>query len=355
MREQLVSCEFKFSDAITASGADGVIPTSFTGEAYSGGVASSWMGKSAIDLSSVQEPKKSMFSLVNHDENQRAGHCAIKNTGSSILIDGKFFTNDHGSRVAKEFSEGAPWDFSVGFDAVATFFDHPTEITVNGQQLILDVLFTKARVTEVSFVVAGADPNTTAIAFSKKGKDTMPDAATITELNRTIQVEMAAKNTAIAELSAVKAERDEVKAKFAAVTDSLTEATTALADMTIQFNAAKAKMAEMREASRKSEIKALFSAIGREFSDDSAKPYMDMSGEQFEFIASELKSIHSKYSAHPDGRDSSLFKEQANGNTVDNAAKLKAMAEKYRADNPAVTYQQALSAVLQANPHLYSA
>ena len=53
-------------------------PTGFSGIAYSGGVVPNygWYGDSAIDIGSLSIPDQ-MFALVNHDPDQRAGHCRV--------------------------------------------------------------------------------------------------------------------------------------------------------------------------------------------------------------------------------------------------------------------------------------
>ena len=61
-----------FAPDITVDESSG-LPTGFSGIAYSGGVVPNygWYGASAIDMGSVSIPDQ-MFSLVNHDPDQRA-------------------------------------------------------------------------------------------------------------------------------------------------------------------------------------------------------------------------------------------------------------------------------------------
>lgn len=43
-----------------------------------------------------------------------------------------------------------------------------------------------------------------------------------------------------------------------------------------------------KKSARETEIKTLFAAIGREYSEEKAKPYFDYSDEQFAFISADL-------------------------------------------------------------------
>lgn len=107
-----------FSPDITVDETNG-IPTGFSGIAYSGGVVPNygWYGDSAIDIGSLSIPDQ-MFALVNHDPDQRAGHCRVWIDGSAIHIAGQFSRmTAAGQSVAGEFMEKAPgncrWDSTL--------------------------------------------------------------------------------------------------------------------------------------------------------------------------------------------------------------------------------------------------
>lgn len=277
-----------FAPDITVDESSG-LPTGFSGIAYSGGVVPNfgWYGNSAIDMGSVSIPDQ-MFALVNHDPDQRAGHCRVWIEGSTIRVAGQFSKiTDAGKSVAGEFKEKAPWKLSVGFNANSEEMSPPQTVDLNGQSLSLSTIFRNARILEVSFVPADADPNTTVAAFAAPSP-TPP------------QEPLMADDTRLADL-----ERQ-------------------VADLTVQLSAEKTRadtaetaLSTYRTEARMSAVKVLFSDCGLEFSDDKAKPYLDMSDLSFSAVSEALKAKAPARSADP-----SLFKatvpngQQSTGETV---------------------------------------
>lgn len=267
-----------FSPDITVDETNG-IPTGFSGIAYSGGVVPNygWYGDSAIDIGSLSIPDQ-MFALVNHDPDQRAGHCRVWIDGSAIHVAGQFSRmTAAGQSVAGEFMEKAPWKLSVGFNANSEDMSPPQTVNINGQSLTLSTIFRNARILEVSFVPADADPNTTVAAFAA------PDTPSPTQQQETKSM---ADDTRMADL-----ERQ-------------------VADLTVQLSAEKTRadtaetaLSTYRTEARLSAVKVLFSECGLEFSDDNAKPYLDMSDLSFSAVSDALKT---KTPAR--GADPALFK-----------------------------------------------
>lgn len=258
----------------------GGLPKRFSGVAYSGGLVPGhgWNGDSVIDLSSVVLPEKPVFALVDHDSGQRAGQGRLSLDGQTIQFQGEFFSStDAGKEVAALFAENAPWELSVGFTADAAGFEKPTSVEINGQTLTVSTVFKNARIREVSFVPAGADPNTRVTAFSRS---TTQEA------------------TPVDDIADLKAQVEALRTELATEKAARASAETRLADIQL--------------AARKTEVTALFTALGREdVSDNALKPYLDMNAETFAAVSADLKAMKPAAPAH-------LFTEQAiSGNAPD--------------------------------------
>lgn len=251
---------FTFSPDIARDASSG-LPTGFSGVAYSGGMVPDfgWLGDVAIDLATMSVPDRG-FSLVNHDPNQRAGHFSPALDENQLRVAGVFSkTTESGQSVAGEFSEGAPWKLSIGINGRFESYDRSTQVNVNGQQLIVDGIFRNARLLEVSFVYADADPNTSVSAFSANQKPPEPPMAEDT-------ARIAALETQVAELTA----------KFAAEKTRADTAETALATH--------------KSTARLAAVKALFESTGLEFSDAKAAPYLAMDETAFAAVSEALQS-----------------------------------------------------------------
>ena len=176
--------------------------------------------------------------------------------------------------------EKAPWKLSVGFNANSEEMSPPQTVNINGQSLTLSTIFRNARILEVSFVPADADPNTMVAAFAA------PDTPSPTPLQEPLSM---ADDTRLADL-----ERQ-------------------VADLTVQLSAEKTRadtaetaLSTYRTDAHMAAVKVLFSDCGLEFSDDKAKPYLDMSDLSFSAVSEALKA---KTPAR--GADPSLFKATA--------------------------------------------
>ena len=272
---------FTFSPEI-AIDPNSSLPTGFSGIAYSGGVVPNygWYGDTAIDLASVTFPER-IFALVNHDDEERAGHCRVWLEGDAIRVAGQFSkATEAGQSVAAEFAEGAPWKLSVGFNANVEINDPPRSIDINGRPLIVSAIFRNARILEVSFVPSDADPNTSVSAFSA---------------SPTIKQEPSMSDD-------LKAQVENLTAQLAAANARADTAETALADS--------------RKTARLSAVKALFSVLDREYDDAKAAPYLEMNDAVFAAVSADLQA------AKP-AIDASLFQQSAkNGKAPDTQPQL---------------------------------
>lgn len=293
---------------------EGELPTQFTGTAYSGGVIPNygWFGDVVIDLSSMKTPTKPIFALVNHDVDQRAGKCSIYNTGSAIEVSGTFsHRTSAGKQIAAEFSEGAPFEFSVGISAEFESFNKPASLEVNGQMVQVNGVFRNARVCEVSFVPAGADPNTHAVAFEKQEliENTMEYPMDLTELQEKVNSLTELNADLQTKLSVMQDDHHQVVTDLSAKMDDLS----AKLELEMQRSkeyldrscALENELSEFKASVRMESIKSLFADLNKEFSEESASPYRNLSDEQFAVIAADLRSIQ------PIQMNADLFKELA--------------------------------------------
>ena len=102
--------------------------------------------------------------LFDHDGKRIAGRARLANRGTSLdIVEGIVSeATAAGREVAALMREGHPWELSVGISGAYESCDRRRPTTLNGRSMALDLVMRRARLLEVSFVVAGADPNTSA-------------------------------------------------------------------------------------------------------------------------------------------------------------------------------------------------
>lgn len=262
-----------------ASGA----PRRFRGVAYSGGLVPGYgfLGDVAIDLDGIDLPGQA-FALVNHDPNKIAGKVAPALSGQAIVVEGTLFgSTDAGREVSALFGEEAPWQLSVGINARTEVFDKPTKVQVNGQELTLHAVFRDCSFREVSFVPVGADPHTSAAAFSAtRGKAPMPDTTP-----------------------------DEV----AEIREQLDVAAARIAELEAALEAATSKIAQAETAARMTAVRSLYTELGRDLDDESAAKFAAIPVDLWDVVAAQLRALKP-------AADAALFHEQATGSTGNQAA-----------------------------------
>lgn len=237
------------------------LPTRFSGVAYSGGLIPQFgaFGDAAIDLATLQ-PSERLFMLVNHDPNARAGHGRVWIEDNQIRVEGQFArSTEAGRQIAAEFRDGAPWQLSVGLQYQAQRPKEP--VLVNGQTLAIKTLFAHAAVREVSFVPMGADPHTFVTAFA--ADPTPEDESLSTELE--------------SQIAALQQQNADLQTQLAAEKTAREAAESAVAGVMAQ--------------ARLTAVKALFADVGKEFSDESAAPYLAIPDEAFAALAADLRAL----------------------------------------------------------------
>ena len=80
------------------------------------------------------------------------------------------------------------------------------------------------------------------------------------------------------------AERDKLTARAETAEASVTE-------LTVRAETAESELAEQKRSVREGEVKQLFQATGREFSDDAAKPYIELSDEAFAAVRKDMEAM----------------------------------------------------------------
>lgn len=125
-----------------------------------------------------------------------------------------------------------------------------------------------------------------------------------------------------------KADHDRIVAEMKGEIETAKAAT--LAEKT-RADGLAAQFALQAKQRRTDDVKQLFADCGREFKDEVAKPYVEMSDEAFSAVAKDLRASAKQ-------RDPKLFREQAkDGNggepiKLDTAEKITAKAEQFRAE-----------------------
>lgn len=352
--------------AIEAPSAEDALPKRFSGIAYSGGVVPDYgpFGDVAIDLGTLKLPSKRLFALINHDPNQRAGTLELSTDGNIIRVDGEFMDTTDGFKVASEFKQGAPWEFSVRAQGKKRLVDRKTPIMMNGREMAVDLILSDASIREVSFVPAGADPNTTAIAFSMEDSmsepteatpevEVKPEAATpesevVTEPEPNAEATLSFQVTklttelelAMSTANIFREERDAIQVQLSAVT--------------AERDAFKAELDAIAKQKRHSQVRALFDVMHRDWDDAKAEVYMSLSDEHFSMLQNDIGELYQTLTKdHAPELDASLSAELAvEGVALPTNPLDRAVAE-LRLATPSLTQEQAMARALNANPALY--
>lgn len=257
---------FRSAPASMAAKTDGAA-RKFTGTPYSGNVlAHPYWDAVIFDLSSTSAPNPTPI-LIGHDRNQRAGFATLDIQPGEIKIgDGTLLDNEHGRTVAAESDQGFPWQMSVHIEpASIEHLKAGTTVGVNGQQVSGPcVIFRNNTIREVSFTPTGVDPNTDAHAMSMGASRPQPT-----------------EDQTAMDLKELQARVDELEKGLKASQDETTAANA-------RATAAETALADMRKQTRMSQVKGLFSAIGREYSDEAAAPYLGMDETTFAAVAADL-------------------------------------------------------------------
>jgi hypothetical protein len=163
---------FRFLDPeslITFSG-DATKGNRFLMSAYSGKTfPHPWWGTVAIDLKGLRASGQKMPTLREHMRDRIVGFTESVTIDGTVQVEGSFSqSSPDGQQVKALADEGFPWQASMGLDFATTEFVREGSVAeVNGLTLKgPGTIFRKGMIREVSFAALGADPRTSAEAFS---------------------------------------------------------------------------------------------------------------------------------------------------------------------------------------------
>jgi len=220
-----------------------------------------------IDLETMRGIDRKLPALIGHDRGRIAGYTESVEAGEALEVRGRLLSSTaDGRQVAQASDEGFPWQLSIDarpgrVEEVAS----GEEVTVNGRQLAGPlVVFRDTQVREVSFTPTGVDHNTLGAALSD-------DPETIT-----VETEEAGMGT-----------KDNTSDQGTPTVAQLQEQ---LAAERQAREAAEAQLAEERRARREDEVRHLFADLGREYTEEAAAPYVQMSDEAWQAVSRDMRA-----------------------------------------------------------------
>jgi hypothetical protein len=263
--------QFRAEPATMAGKTEAGGPRKFGGTAYSAMmIRHPYWGAVIFDMATTQAPDPTPI-LIGHDRNQRAGFAKLAIGLDGITIaDGTLLDNASGNAVSSESDAGFPWQMSVHIepDSIEEIKAGGTAI-VNGRSVTGPaVVFRNNTIREVSFTPTGVDRNTDAIALEASAQAT----PSTTKKDSTMNMEELVARVATLE-AGLKAAQDATSAAEARAT------------------AAESQLATIQQDARATAVKALFSAVGREYTEAAAKPYIDMPEALFASVAADMRAI----------------------------------------------------------------
>lgn len=269
----------------------------FEGVAYSGEVITDhWLAPVAFDLSTISIPTP-LPVLYCHEHEEAVGVVDSAEVGDGVKLLGALFSDvdECAKSISDKADRGFPWGLSLGIIPGSIEEVSPgVSYSLNGRNFTGPLtVFKNARVREVSFCSVAADQRTSTSVFSADSDQLSIEVQSMTDTNDQRIVDLEGKLAA-------------ADAKFAAAEARASEAEA-------RAIAAETALKEFAQAARKAEVAEMFSALGREVTDDAIKPYMAMSGEVFSAVKADLVSVATKKKTPAENADPVLFSHQAIG------------------------------------------
>ncbi|MEN8720476.1 MAG: hypothetical protein ABF296_09470 [Oceanococcaceae bacterium] len=249
------------------------LPRQFEGVAYSGGYISRF--GAVIDLTDLRIAD-GMPLLASHNHEQIIGTVTkAANSGRALTVAGELLSDIEpiAEAMAKKAKRGIKYQMSVGlFDASDELVPAGKSVTINGRTFNGPVTVLRGgHVREVSIVPLGADANTSARFFHESPTPTGgPQMPTVEELTAKVA---------------------ELEGQLAASADALIAEKAKAQQLSDQI-AASAK------AQRLEKVEALFAETGREAKDETVAPYLAMSDESFDAVATDMRALRSAVPEH---------------------------------------------------------
>jgi hypothetical protein len=266
---------FNFAVRAEFAAVDAAAPGSrkFSGIAYGGGLITDhpYLGPMVIDIASTkfQTPSPALY-----DHKAPIGVIASATLDNQIRIEGKLFAgvNATAKEVAEMADAGMPWQMSVGvYPGSIEEVSKGQKVKVNGQQFSGPVtVFRNNRIRETSFCALGAATDTGAQVFSVDGDNASQPGAN--------EMDQAEHDRIVADLNG----------KLTKTTEDLATANTQLKATGDRLTALETAQKTKETAERTEQVKALFKAKAIEFSELAAKPYVEMTAEQFAAVSAQM-------------------------------------------------------------------
>lgn len=248
-----------------APGPDGTLPGRFSGVSYSGAFIPGY--DFVVDLAETTVAPD-LPVLFQHDHAALIGMVTrAENTGQELRVDGELFADIDpvAAQVAAKAKRGAKYQQSMGLYG-GHFTRLEAETSINGRPFAAGVeVLRGAEVREVSIVALGADKNTSAHVF-KPNQESRP----VADQTQTINDLTAQLDAMRGQVQALTSERDTLQGRVAEL---------------------EGQVQAQRQATRLSAVRELFAGIGREFSEDAARPYAAMSDEAFAAVSADLRAM----------------------------------------------------------------
>ena len=252
------------------------------GLAYSGDAVVQWGERFVIDLETL-ETSTPLALLFQHRHSQSVGVIEqIANDGRKLAIEeGRLFAGIESDplprQIAEKAARGFPYELSVGvYDATTERVPEGKSVAVNGRRFQGPITVIRNGVLrEISVVSLGADANTQAdIAAQAQADLSTQEDKTMPDPHQGAGGDHPAGDNA-----------------------QLVELTSRVAELQQQLDAAKQRadqaeqtLAEFRKKVRLSDVKRLLSDIGVEYSEEAAKPYMELSDDAFSAMAEQVRA-----------------------------------------------------------------
>lgn len=249
----------------------------FEGTAYTGAPVQGLFERIIVDLESTTNPGQ-LPALMGHDRDKIAGVVSSVDIGQEIKVSGQLSqATEYGGQVAQLSDEGFPWQLSIHVNPSRLEEVQPGQTaTVNGREFQgPGLIYRDNTISEVSFTPTGKDSGTSARALAD-GDDRVSIPLQQGSADMSGQQGNAAgqgngqgEKTSEQRISELEAQLQQEK-------EARQEA--------------ERKLTEKLQEDRKARVQALFQQLGRDYTDEAAKPYLEMSEDAFAIYEADLKA-----------------------------------------------------------------
>jgi hypothetical protein len=180
---------------------------------------------------------------------------------------------------------------SIGVQSKPELFSSPKTLEVNGQTVTVNSVLRSPRLREVSFVPVAADENAALVSvFSQDFSQDLDQESSveITELQDRLTSALAVNAELNAKLNAEHDDHVKVMTALNAQLSAEREAVNAANERAAQCET---QLQQFKTEMRKSAVESLFADLHRDYSDEAAAPYVEMSEVAFAAVSADLRSL----------------------------------------------------------------